>query len=78
MDDENRHKIWLTGLTEIGAAIGCGRRAAARFVREEGLPAFRVAGGRRYTVLREDLDAWSKEIANRYKGGGGRDNGGQP
>lgn len=60
-------KVWLTNSAEIGAVIGCGRRAVPKLVLEEDLPAFKHRG--QWTARLDDLDRWAADVASRNRPG---------
>jgi len=58
-------RVWYSTAEEIGTAIGRNRHDIPRLVRHEGLPAFKFCG--KWTALDEDLRAWSRHIAKKYR-----------
>ena len=61
----HKDKIWYTGTKDIAAALGCHRGLVLKLIEEENLPAFMFYG--KWTARREDIDAWSRNIANKYR-----------
>lgn len=58
-------RVWLNGADEIAKAIGRSPRAIPKLVQSEDLPAFKFYG--QWTATREDVAAWSSEVAKRYR-----------
>jgi hypothetical protein len=58
-------RVWLSTAEEIAAAIGRNRHDIPRFVKAEGLPAFKFYG--KWTALKEDVTIWSRIMAKKYK-----------
>jgi hypothetical protein len=65
MAGSDKDKLWLDSAEAIARVIGRSKRDIPRLIRIEGLPAFKFGG--RWTALHDDLRAWSKTIADKYR-----------
>lgn len=60
--------IVISGARDISAAVGIPYKEIARFIREEGLPAWKIKGKGNWMALPEDLRAWALRMRDENMG----------
>lgn len=58
--------IVYVGAKEICSVVGIDYRQIALYVRNFGLPAFKISGQRKWLAVPEDLELWMHEQRNKY------------
>ncbi len=59
--------IVYRGAKEICAAVGLNWKDFGRYVRDLGLPAFKVEGSSQWLATPDDLERWLKEQQRKFK-----------
>lgn len=63
-------QLAIRGAKEIGKAAGVSWKEVPRLVKEQGLPAFKIAGSSAWIALPEDLRKWLRQQADKALGRG--------